>query len=138
MPGWIRFASVHRWVLLGLPLAALCLALVEFASRELLGIPPAAGPLAASWKRLAFEAAALLVLFAWLEERFRSWLWQGLAVGLLAWLFRGPLFALLVAESFPSVRGVSGAELLTALLADVTAAWGLALLSRALRRTAGG
>ncbi len=123
-----------RFVLLGLPLVVLVLALAEFFVREAVSSVSLAGSFPWAWRRLVFEGAALIVLFVWLETRARSWIVQGFTVGLIAWLFRGPLFALLWAERAGGARNATGLELSLILIQELLAAWALAFLFRTLRR----
>jgi hypothetical protein len=132
----INCPLMFRFLLLGFPLAVLTLALSELLLRELAEQAPAAGSLFWAWRRLLLEGAALLVLFLWLDVRVRSWLLQGLTVGLIAWMFRGPLVALWLAERGQGGGPVTGFELSLALVQDLLAASVLAFLARSLERAA--
>jgi len=136
---------VLRFLLLALPLALLVLALVAFAA-DSLGLAPDLAPLAArgvaaseglprglSAAALAFEATALTALYLLLEGRFGRWWLDGLAAGLAAWLFRGPILVLAVAAivRLPTAPFWEAARV--ALLADPAATLALAALARAMR-----
>ena len=131
-----------RFLALAAPLLLLVFALGA-AALDFLGLAPDLGPLAArgvarpeglpgtirlaTW---AFEGLALLALFLLLWGRTPRWWLDGLAAGASAWTFRGPLLVfavagltrLPVAPFWQLARG--------ALLLDLVAALGLALLAR--------
>jgi hypothetical protein len=100
---------VLRFLALAIPAALLVLAAVAAGAAALdLGpdTAPLAGrgvartvplPLGLQVAGAAFEAVALVSLFLLLEGRSGSSLVDGLAAGLAAWLFRGPLLVLAVA-----------------------------------------
>lgn len=98
-----------RFLALAIPAALLVLAAVA-ASATALDLGPDRAPLAARGVARAaplppglqiagmlFEAVALVALFLLVEGRSGSALLDGLAAGLAAWLFRGPLLVLAVA-----------------------------------------
>lgn len=98
-----------RFLALAIPVALLVLAGVG-ATATALDLGPERGPLAARGVARAaplplslqlagalFEAVALVALFLLVEGRSGSPLLDGLAAGLAAWLFRGPLLVLAVA-----------------------------------------
>jgi len=100
---------VLRFLALAIPAALLVLAAAA-AGAAALGVAPDTAPLAArgvaravplpfelQLAGAAFEAVALVALFLLLEGRSGSPLVDGLAAGLAAWLFRGPLLVLAVA-----------------------------------------
>jgi hypothetical protein len=100
---------VLRFLALALPAALLVLAAVE-AGAVALGLGPDPQPLARAGvarseplppslkaATVAFEAVALVALFLLVEGRSTSPLVDGLAAGLAAWLFRGPLLVATVA-----------------------------------------
>jgi len=102
--------ALIRFLALALPAAVLVLALVAFLGAEL-GAGPDLAPLAqrgvgrpqglprpAAALALVFEATALLALFLLIEGRTGSGVLDGVVAGLAAWLFRGPLLVLTVAE----------------------------------------
>jgi len=97
-----------RFLALALPLAVLLLAAASFAVKAaglepdieplvLLGVARPAGPAPAlAIAALVFQALALVAAVALLAGR-SSHLWlDGLAAGLVAWLFRGPLLVLTI------------------------------------------
>ncbi|MEZ5312433.1 MAG: hypothetical protein R2862_01665 [Thermoanaerobaculia bacterium] len=99
-----------RFLALAIPLALLVFALggMLFAA---LGLAPDVGPLAARgiarpeglpWTvdlaARALEAAGIVALTLLLSGRMANWVLDGLTVGLVAWLFRGPLLVLGVAS----------------------------------------
>ncbi|MGE0639519.1 MAG: hypothetical protein AB7G12_01840 [Thermoanaerobaculia bacterium] len=99
-----------RFFALAIPLALLVFALggMLFAA---LGLAPDVGPLAARgiarpeglpWTidlaARALEAAGIVALTLLLSGRMANWVLDGLTVGLVAWLFRGPLLVLGVAS----------------------------------------
>jgi hypothetical protein len=99
-----------RYLALALPTAVLVLALAAFGA-ETLGWAPDLEPLAAlglartaprplALRALAllFEGLALVAFFLLVEGRSGSRVVDGLVAGLAAWLFRGPLLVLAVAE----------------------------------------
>ena len=99
-----------RFLVLAIPVALLVVAAVG-AGATALGLGPDVGPLAARGiarptplaapLQLAgamFEAVALVALFLVVEKRGSSPLVDGLAAGLAAWLFRGPLLVYAVAS----------------------------------------
>ncbi len=99
-----------RFLALALPTAVLVLALAAFGA-EALGWGPDLEPLAALGMArasarpfgaralaLLFEATALVAFFLLVEGRGGSRIVDGLVAGLAAWLFRGPLLVLAVAE----------------------------------------
>jgi hypothetical protein len=101
--------AVFRFLALALPAALLVLAAVD-AGAEALGLGPDLAPLAARAVArveplapalrtaiVAFEAVALVALFLLIEGRSGSPLLDGLAAGVAAWLFRGPLLVASVA-----------------------------------------
>lgn len=103
-------AALLRFLVLALPAAVLVLALAGFGANALgwgpdlepleargLGRP---GGLAARHAALAlvFEATALVALFLLVEGRTGSAVGDGVAAGAAAWLFRGPLLVLAVAQ----------------------------------------
>ena len=113
-PGPARPAlATARFLALALPAAMLVLGLVPGAAR-ILGAAPDLAPLAARGVAraaalstgvrllaLAFEATALVALFLLVRRQRRrpiGSLLDGLASGLAAWLFRGPVLVLAVAE----------------------------------------
>jgi len=99
-----------RFLLLAVPLALLVLAVVA-AGATALGLAPARAPLAArgvarpaglgagllatAW---LYEAVALVALFVLVEGRLGSPALEGLAAGVAAWLFHGPLLVVTVAS----------------------------------------
>ncbi|HEX9799904.1 MAG TPA: hypothetical protein VGC00_07025 [Thermoanaerobaculia bacterium] len=98
-----------RFLALAVPVALLVLAGVA-ASATALDLGPDRSPLAARGVARTvplpvalqlggalFEAVALVALFLLVEGRSGSALLDGLAAGLAAWLFRGPLLVLAVA-----------------------------------------
>ena len=92
---------MSRFILLALLVALLLLAVADVAARAL--VPPpaaelaraglAAGSLPAPLRLGAWllEAAALTVLVLLLSGRTKTWWLEGMAAGLLAWVYRGPL-----------------------------------------------
>jgi hypothetical protein len=133
---------LSRFVALAIPLALLVLSLggwlLEFA-----GLAPDLAPLAArgvarpdgapfalaAAARL-FEATALTALTLLLAGRTARWWTDGLACGLVAWIFRGPLLVLAVATltRLPTAPFVTLAR--GALALDLLAALALAGLAR--------
>jgi len=102
--------AVLRFLALAIPVALLILALSAVAATSL-GVAPDATPLdqrgvgrpeplstPMQLTGMLFEATALVALFLLVEGRSGSPLVDGLAVGIAAWLFRGPLLVLAVAE----------------------------------------
>lgn len=94
---------VLRFLALAIPAAFLVLIAVG-AGAESVGVAPDRGPLLArgvgrpepppaalALTAALFEATALVALFLLVHGRTGSALLDGLAVGLAAWLFRGPL-----------------------------------------------
>ena len=101
---------MSRFLVLALPLALLVLALGGMLLAAV-GLAPDAGALAARgvarpeglpWTvdlaARGLEAAGLVVLTLLLTGRMATWVLDGLTVGLVAWLFRGPLLVLGVAS----------------------------------------
>jgi len=101
---------VLRFLALAIPLALLVVAAVG-AGATAVGLGPDVAPLAqrgiarpvplAPSLQLAgalFEAVALVALFLIVEKRSGSPLVDGLAAGLAAWLFRGPLLVFAIAS----------------------------------------
>ena len=99
-----------RFLVLAIPAAMLVLALVA-AGAGALGLSPDTHPLdergigrpeplspAVQIAGIGFEATALVALFLLLYGRTGSLLYDGVAAGVAAWLFRGPLLVLAVAE----------------------------------------
>jgi len=108
--GGAKICRVLRFLALAVPTALLVLAAVAAAAATF-GFAPDLGPLAArgvarpiplapSLVALGtlFEAVALVALFLLIEGRSGSTLLDGLAAGVAAWLFRGPLLVLAVAS----------------------------------------
>lgn len=136
---------VLRFVLLALPLAVLVLALSTFAadmaglgpdlaSLEAQGLARAGGlPRAVGVAAFVFEALALTALYLMIEGRFGRWWLDGLASGLAAWLFRGPILVLAVAAlvAIPTAPLWQAARV--ALVADPAATLALAALARVSR-----
>lgn len=99
-----------RFLALALPTAVLVLALAAFGAGALgwgpdleplsaLGMAPTAvRPVGVRLLALLFEATALVAFFLLVEGRGGSRVVDGLIAGLAAWLFRGPLLVLAVAE----------------------------------------
>lgn len=81
----------------------------------------------ASW---AFEALALVALFLLVWGRTPRWWLDGLAVGAAAWTFRGPLLVLAVAGMTRLPVSPFWQLARGALVLDLVAALGLALLAR--------
>lgn len=132
-------------MLLAVPLAVLVLALAVFVA-DTAGLGPDLAPLAArglanpgglprgvGGAALAFEGVALVALYLLIEGRFGRWWLDGLAAGLAAWLFRGPILVLAVAAivRLPTAPFWEAARV--ALLADPAATLALAALARAMR-----
>lgn len=99
-----------RFLALALPTAMLVLALAGFAA-ETLGLGPDLAPLAARGigrpgglptgvraLALAFEATALVALYLLVRGRGAARLFDGVTAGLAAWLFRGPILVLSIAQ----------------------------------------
>ena len=99
-----------RFVALALPIALLILALTPVVA-ETAGLAPELAPLAARGVArpmpldlrsrglsLLFEGFALLALYTLVEGRTGARPLDGIAAGLAAWVFRGPLLVLSVAE----------------------------------------
>ena len=132
-----------RFLALALPIALLILALGGMLLSSL-GLAPDPTPLAArgvarpeglplqlDLAARGLEAAGLVALTLLLSGRTSNWWLDGLAVVLVAWLFRGPLLVLGVAgltrlPTTPFWQLARGA-----LLLDLTAALALAALARA-------
>ncbi len=138
--------SVLRFVLLAIPLALLVLALAAVAA-DGFGYAPDLGPLearglarpgglppAVAWAALLFEAVALVALFLLIEGRSGSWWLDGLATGLAAWLFRGPLLVLTLAALTRLPTEPFWQMARAALVAEPAAALAVAALARAARR----
>ena len=97
--------AMFRYLLLAFLVLLLGQGLATFAV-EMAGYAPGAAPLA--WAGVAagrlpgalqvgawaLDALALLVLVLLFRGRGGGWLFEGLAAGLLAWVFRGPLTVL--------------------------------------------
>lgn len=135
-----------RFLLLAVPLAVLVLALAAVGA-DLVGYGPdltkltAAGvarpeglPRIYQAAALLFEAIALTALFLLLDGRSGLWWLDGIATGLAAWLFRGPLLVLTIAAltRLPTEPFWQVARL--ALVAEPAAGLALAALARAGRR----
>ncbi len=135
-----------RFVLLAVPLAVLVLALAAVGA-DLAGLGPDPTPLEArgvarpealprthAAAALLFEGVALVALFLLLEGRSGSWWLDGVACGLAAWLFRGPLLVLTVAAltRLPTEPFWQVARL--ALVAEPAAGLAIAALARAGRQ----
>jgi hypothetical protein len=101
---------VGRFLALAIPLALIALVAVD-AGATALGWAPDLGPLAARGVArpialpvtigtlgVLFEAVALVALFLLIEGRSGSPLFDGVAAGLAAWLFRGPLLVFTIAS----------------------------------------
>jgi hypothetical protein len=101
---------VKRFLALAIPVALLVLALCG-AGASAMGLAPDTHPLdergigrpeplgpAVAIAGLAFEATALVALFLLVHGRTGSLVYDGLAAGVAAWLFRGPLLVLAIAE----------------------------------------
>jgi hypothetical protein len=101
--------AVLRFLALALPAALAALVAIDAAALAL-GFAPDAAPLAARGVArpeplapalqaaiVAFEALALVALFLLVEGRSGSPLLDGLAAGVAAWLFRGPLLVAQIA-----------------------------------------
>jgi hypothetical protein len=99
-----------RFLALALPTAVLVLALVTFGAAAA-GYGPDLGPLAARGAAhppgldlrlealtFAFEATALVALFLLVARSGGRPLLDGLAAGLAAWLFQGPIVVLTIAH----------------------------------------
>ncbi len=134
-----------RFVLLAVPLAVLVLALSTFAA-DLAGLGPDLSPLAAQGlaragglprgvgaAAFAFEAMALTALYLMIEGRFGRWWLDGLASGLVAWLFRGPILVLAVAALVAVPTAPLWEAARVALFADPAATIALAALARVSR-----
>jgi len=102
--------AVLRFLALAIPAALLVLALATVGA-QVLGLAPDPTPLDARGvgrpeplalplrlAGMAFEATALVAFFLLVEGRTGSHLYDGFAAGLAAWLFRGPLLVLALAE----------------------------------------
>ena len=95
---------VFRFVVLALLVALLLLAVAEVAARAVVpvstaslaesGLAPGALPAPLRLGAWILDAAALTVLVLLLSGRGRWWWFEGLAAGLLAWVYRGPLATL--------------------------------------------
>jgi hypothetical protein len=134
---------VARFLVLALPLALLVLVLGG-AALTALDLAPDTAPLAergvarpdGAPARVEFtarllEAGALVALVMLLSGRTSSWVLDGVACGLVAWLFRGPLLVLAVA-SLTRLPTAPFAELARGALAlDLAAALAVAALARA-------
>jgi hypothetical protein len=109
MRGAIMPRAVIRFLALAVPAALLVLAAVD-AAAVALGLGADLAPLAAravarieplspllQASIVAFEAVALVALYLLVEGRSGSPLVDGLAAGVAAWLFRGPLLVASVA-----------------------------------------
>lgn len=103
-------ATLVRFLALALPAAVLVLALAGFGASAL-GWGPDLEPLEArglarpgglparlATLALLFEASALVALYLLIEGRTGSTVGDGVAAGAAAWLFRGPVLVLAVAE----------------------------------------
>ena len=132
-----------RFVLLAVPLAVLVLALAAVTA-DVVGYGPDSSPLAARGvarpeglprtyeaAALAFEGVALVALFLLIAGRSGIWWLDGVACGLAAWLFRGPLLVLTVAAltRLPTEPFWQVARL--ALVAEPAAGLAIAALARA-------
>jgi hypothetical protein len=137
---------VPRFLLLAVPLAVLVLALAAVGA-DLVGYGPDLARLTAAGvarpeglprlhqaAALLFEAIALTALFLLLDGRSGLWWLDGIATGLAAWLFRGPLLVLTIAAltRLPTEPFWQVARL--ALVAEPAAGLALAALARAGRR----
>jgi hypothetical protein len=134
---------VVRFLALALPLALLVLVLGG-AALTALDLAPDTAPLAergvgrpdgvparVEFTARLLEAGALVALVMLLSGRTSSWVLDGLACGLVAWLFRGPLLVLAVA-SLTRLPTAPFAELARGALAlDLAAALAVAALARA-------
>lgn len=135
-----------RFLLLAVPLAVLVLALAAVGA-DLVGYGPDPAKLTAAGvarpeglprfyqaAALLFEAIALTALFLLLDGRSGLWWLDGIATGLAAWLFRGPLLVLTIAAltRLPTEPFWQVARL--ALVAEPAAGLALAALARAGRR----
>ncbi|MFN7942193.1 MAG: hypothetical protein U0X73_11380 [Thermoanaerobaculia bacterium] len=98
-----------RFLALAVPALLLLLAFATFAATQL-GLEPdhsalarlgvarnVALPRAVMVAALAFESLALLAFYSVVAGRTGAWWLDGLATGLLAWLFRGPLVVVTIA-----------------------------------------
>lgn len=136
-----------RFVLLAVPLAVLVLALAAVGA-DLVGFGPELDSLAQrgvarpeglprTYQAAAFlfEGFALVALYLLLEGRTGLWWLDGVATGLAAWLFRGPLLVLTLAAltRLPTEPFWQVARL--ALIAEPAAGLAIAALARAGRRS---
>jgi hypothetical protein len=136
---------VLRFLLLAVPVALAALASVLFVV-DWAGLAPDLGglerygvarpgglPQPVEAAALAFEATSLVALYLLVAGRLGRWWLDGLATGLAAWLFRGPLLVLAVAalSRLPTEPFWQSARAM--LLADPTAALAVAALARSLR-----
>lgn len=95
---------VFRFVVLALLAALLLFAVAEVAARALApesaeslarsGLAPGALPTPLRLGAWMLDAVALTVLVLLLSGRAGRWWFEGLAAGLLAWVYRGPLATL--------------------------------------------
>jgi len=136
---------VLRFVLLAVPLAVLVLALAIFAA-DSVGLGPDLAPLAARGlanpgglprgvgaAALVFEGISLAALYLLIEGRFGRWWLDGLAAGLVAWLFRGPILVLTLAALVRVPTEPIWEAARVALFADPAATLAVAALARASR-----
>lgn len=134
-----------RFVLLAVPLAVLVLALATFAA-DSAGLGPDLAPLEARGlansaglprgvgaAALVFEGIALAALYLLIEGRFDRWWLDGLAAGLAAWLFRGPILVLAVAALVRVPTAPIWEMARVALFADPAATLAVAALARTSR-----
>jgi len=136
---------VLRFVLLAVPLAVLVLALSTFvadtagfgpdlAPLEARGLAAAGGlPRGVGVAALAFEGVALAALYLLIEGRFGRWWVDGLAAGLAAWLFRGPILVLAAAALLRVPTAPLWEAARVALFADPAATLAVAALARTSR-----
>jgi len=132
-------------VLLAVPLAVLVLALSTFvadtagfgpdlAPLEARGLAAAGGlPRGVGVAALAFEGVALAALYLLIEGRFGRWWVDGLAAGLAAWLFRGPILVLAAAALLRVPTAPLWEAARVALFADPAATLAVAALARTSR-----
>jgi hypothetical protein len=131
-----------RFVALALPLALLVLVLGGWLVSAI-GFAPDTGPLAARGVARpdgvpfrveaaagVLEAAGLVALTLLLAGRTSRWWLDGLACGLVAWIFRGPLLVLAVGSLTRLPTGPFADLARGALLLDVAAALAVAALAR--------
>lgn len=131
-----------RFVALALPLAMLVLVVGGWILGAL-GLAPDTTPLAARGvarpdgmpfrveaAAAALEAAGLVALSLLLAGRTSRWWLDGLACGLVAWIFRGPLLVLAVAELTRLPTSPFAGLARGALALDVAAALAVAALAR--------